>query len=77
MAGYGRRAHWEHDLRGDYGDYGGNMPGPAPAAQTAAPGFDHAAMPATKKLDLPKVWEYEDPLKDVHGPFTAAVSEET
>ena len=73
MAGYGRRSHWEHDSRGDMGDYGGSLPGPAPVASNAAPGFDHSAPAATKKLDLPKVWEYEDPLKDVHGPFTAAV----
>jgi hypothetical protein len=39
--------------------------------QGPAPGF-HRAAPTANKAALPKVWEYEDPLKDVHGPFDAA-----
>jgi hypothetical protein len=39
--------------------------------QGPAPGFNRAA-PTANKAALPKVWEYEDPLKDVHGPFDAA-----
>lgn len=40
--------------------------------QGPAPGFNRAAQTASKAAALPKVWEYEDPLKDVHGPFDAA-----
>ncbi|KAF6238532.1 hypothetical protein COO60DRAFT_1652897 [Scenedesmus sp. NREL 46B-D3] len=39
--------------------------------QGPAPGFNRTATTANKAA-LPKVWEYEDPLKDVHGPFDAA-----
>jgi hypothetical protein len=43
----------------------------APASRGApAPGFARAT-PSEPVVNLPKVWEYEDPLKDVHGPFTA------
>jgi hypothetical protein len=44
---------------------------PQVSAQGPAPGFNRAA-PTANKAALPKVWEYEDPLKDVHGPFDAA-----
>jgi hypothetical protein len=40
--------------------------------QGPAPGFNKAANPTAPKSALAKVWEYEDPLKDVHGPFDAA-----
>jgi len=40
--------------------------------QGPGPGFDKAANPPAPKAALPKAWEYEDPLKDVHGPSDAA-----
>ncbi len=41
----------------------------APSVQPA-PGFGRSAVSGAK-VALQKVWEYEDPLKDCHGPFRA------
>jgi hypothetical protein len=49
-------------------------PRPHLQAGPPAPGFTKAAAgapDAKRAAALPKVWEYEDPLRDCHGPFDA------
>lgn len=41
-------------------------------AQGPAPGFGKSLASSAPKAALPKNWEYEDPLRDVHGPFDAS-----
>lgn len=40
--------------------------------QAPAPGFGKIVTGAGPKAPLPKCWEYEDPLRDIHGPFDAS-----
>lgn len=46
------------------------VPIQATASVQPAPGFGRSVVSGVKAA-LPKVWEYEDPLKDCHGPFSA------